>query len=190
MTAKNTAEISMQAQIRVPAKDLLALAQNASHYCELLIEHHFWMEAIAYLSHAIPPRESIWWAWFCARKATLPKQDPAEIKALAVAESWIAEPSDKNRQAASILAERLKAGSPAQSVLQAIAYTGEQENEGTSEKMPVIPYLANKFVQVAVLSSVYTIDPEKPEAVAAEFLRQGMDVANRIQLWAKYEVKS
>jgi hypothetical protein len=33
---------------------------------------------------------------------------------------------------------------------------------------------------------VYEIDAEKPEAVANEFLKQGMDVANRIQVWAKY----
>jgi hypothetical protein len=186
MTAKNATEISRQAQIKIPAKDYLPLAQNARHYGELLVENQLWMDAIAYLSHAITPREGIWWAWFCARKASLPKSDPAEVKALALAEAWIAQPTDENRQAAQAASERLPSGSPPHSVLQAICYTGEVENDVTNEKMPVVPYLANKMVQVAVLSSVYALDPEKPEAIATEFLRQGFEVANRIQLWAKY----
>jgi len=183
MTAKNATEISQQAQIKIPAKDLLPLAQNAKHYTELLIENHLWIDAIAYLSHAITPREGIWWAWFCARKAS---SEVAEIKALALAENWIAQPTEENRKQATLMAERLPSGSPAQCVLQAIVQTGETENEMTGDKIPVIPYMANKFIQVAVISSVYAIDHETPETIANEFLRQGLDVANRIQLWAKY----
>jgi hypothetical protein len=186
MTAKNATELSQYAQIKVPAKDLLSSSQNARHYGELLVENHFWMDAIAYLSHAISPRESIWWAWFCARKASLPKNDPAEIQALALAEAWIGQPVDENRKKAGDFAERLPDGSAAQAVLQAIHYTGETINEVNGEKIPFIPYMSSKFVNVAVLTAVYAVDPEKPEAVAQEFLKQGMDVANRIQLWAKY----
>jgi hypothetical protein len=186
MTAKNALELSQHAHIKVPAKDLLAMAQNARHYAELLIEKHFWMEGIAYLSHAITPRESIWWAWFCARKASLPKNEPAGIQALALAEAWIGQPVDENRKNAGDFAERLPDGSAPQAVLKAIFCTGETINEVTGERIPVIPYMSGKFVNVAVLTSVYEVDPEKPETVAGEFLKQGMDVADRIQVWAKY----
>lgn len=186
MTAKNATELSQHAQIKVPAKDLLASSQSARHYGELLVENHFWIEAIAYLSHAITPRESIWWAWFCARKASLPKNDPAEIQALALAEAWIGQPVDENRKKAGDFAERVPDGSAAQAVLHAIHYSGETINEMNGEKIAVIPYMSSKFVNVAVLTSVYAVDPEKPETVAQEFLKQGMDVANRIQVWARY----
>ncbi len=186
MRAKNATEISQQAQIKLPGKDYLAMAQNARQYADLLIENHLWTDAIAYLSHAITPREGIWWAWFCARKASLPKSDAAEIKALGHAEAWIAQPTEENRKQATLMAERLPSGSPAQCVMQAIVQTGETENEMTGDKIPVIPYMANKFIQVAVISSIYAIDHEKPETIANEFLRQGLEVANRIQLWAKY----
>jgi hypothetical protein len=129
MTAKNTAEISQQAQIKVPAKDLLAVARNAQHFADLLIENHFWMEAIAYLSHAIPPREGIWWAWFCARKAAIPKGVAAEIQALTIAEAWIAQPVEENRKKAHADAERLAPGTAVQAVLQAIDYTGVHEQQ-------------------------------------------------------------
>ncbi len=186
MTAKNATEISSQAQIKIPAKDYLALAQNARHYAQLLIENRLWLDAIAYLSHAITPREGIWWAWFCARKASVLKSDPAEIRGLACAEAWIAQPTEEHRLVASGLAERLPSGTPSHSVLQAIIHTGEILSDISNEKMPVVPYLANKFVQVAVITSVYTLDAENPEVIANEFLLQGLDVADRIQLWSKY----
>jgi hypothetical protein len=116
----------------------------------------------------------------------LPKNDPAEIQALALAEAWIGQPLDENRKKAGDFAERVTEGSAAQAVLQAIHYTGETINEVNGEKIPMIPYMSSKFVNVAVLNSVYAVAPEKPETVAQEFLKQVMDVANRIQVWAKY----
>jgi hypothetical protein len=186
MPGKTAKEIARSAGLKVPATDCLAEAQNARHYVELLMEKHLWMDAIAYLSHAITPRESIWWAWFCARKASLPKEDPEELKALALAEAWIGQPTEANRVAAKEGAERLPASSPPQSVLQAVYFTGELIDEATGEKTMGAPLVAHKYVHAAVLNSVYGIAPKDPEPVAMEFLRQGLEVAHRIQLWTQY----
>lgn len=186
MTAKNTVELTRQAQLKPPATDFIAHSQDARHYADLLIGNHFWMDAIAYMSHAITPRESIWWAWFCARKALAVKAKPEDIKALAIAEIWIAQPNEDNRLTARKELDRIPPASPAHSVLQAIDFTGEFVNEMTGEKSPAVPYLSNKFVTAAVLNSVYELDPENPEAVALEFLRQSLDVAQRINIWSKY----
>lgn len=186
MPARNTEELIRQARLKPPATDFLAQSQDARHYSGLLIENHLWMDAIAYMSHAITPRESIWWAWFCARKALAAKAKPEDTKALALSEAWIAQPNDENRLAARNELDRIPPASPAHSVLQAIALTGEFENEMTGEKSPAIPYLANKFVTAAVINSVYELNSENPEAVAVEFLHQSLDVAQRINLWANY----
>lgn len=186
MPARNTEELIRQAQLKPPATDFLAQSQDARHYSGLLIENHLWMDAIAYMSHAITPRESIWWAWFCARKALAAKAKPEEIKALALSEAWIAQPNDENRLLARNEVNRIPPSSPANAVLQAISFTGEFENEMTGEKSPSIPYLSNKFVSVAVINSVYALDAENPETVAVEFLNQSHDVAQRINLWASY----
>ncbi|MBM3759708.1 MAG: hypothetical protein FJW36_05630 [Acidobacteria bacterium] len=185
MPARTAKELAIQAALKQPAKELLPLAQNARHYAELLIERKLWMDSIAFLSHAITPRESIWWGWFCTRKAALPKSDPAELKALSLAEAWIAQPNEENRLAAKEAMPKTPPGA-AQSVLEAIYYTGEIENEVSGEKSPPVPYISSKFINAAVLCAVYELNANQPEEIAAEFLKQGMDVANRIQLWAHY----
>lgn len=185
MSAKTTAELARLAALKPPATDYLPLAQGPQHYAQLLLDNKQWLAGIAYLSHAITPRENIWWGWYCARKAAQPKQDPAELAALAAVEAWIAQPADDKRMAAWKLAEKTPDGA-ARSMLEAVYWTGETENEATGEKVPAVPLVANKFVQGAVLTAVYTLNANEPEAVATEFLRQGLEVANRINLWANY----
>jgi len=186
MPALNATDLSRLAAIKPPVSDLLEAATNARHYAELLIERKHWMQAIAYMSHAITPREAIWWGWFCARRAALPKSNPEALKALSLAEAWIAQPNEVNRIAARKEVPRQPSGSAPRSVLEAIDASGEMVDESTGEKLPAVPYLSAKYVNAAVLTAVYELDAKQPEAIAAEFLKQSHDVANRIQLWAKY----
>ena len=186
MLARNTKEIAQQAILKPPATDHLPHAQNAKHFADLLIEHKLWMPALNYMAHAIPPREGIWWAWFCARKSILSKATPEEQKALSLAEAWIAQPTDENRRAAKAYAERIPSGSPPQCVLEAIAFMGELEDPITGNTAPAIPYMSAKFVAAAVVGASYIPNPEQPEIAAAEYLNQSFDVANRINLWSQY----
>lgn len=186
MAAKNTIELCRAAALKHPATDCIPLAQNARHMVDLLLERKLWMDAIAYLSHAIPPREDIWWGWFCARKAAQKKNDPVEALALSLVEKWIAQPTDENRAAAWKQAGKMPTGSPAHTLLEAVYWTGETENEATGEKIPAVPYISNKMVQGAVLGAVYELDAENPEPVAMEFIQQALEVTNRIQAWNQY----
>ncbi len=186
MLARNTKEIAQQAILKAPAIDHLPQAQNARHYAELLIQHDLWMPAINYMSHAIPAREGIWWAWFCARKSVLAKATPDEQRALSLAEAWIAQPSEDNRRAAKFCAERIPSGSPPQCVLEAIAFNGELEDPATGKSAPAIPYMSSKFVAAAVVGASYLPDPEHPEVAAIDYLKQAFEVASRINLWSQY----
>lgn len=186
MQARTTKEIAQQAVLKPPATDYLLEAQNARHYAELLIQHQLWMPAINYMSHAIPAREGVWWAWFCARKAVLPKSTPEELKALSLAEAWIAQPNEENRRAAKSYSARIPSGSPPQCVLEAIAFSGELEDPITGKTAPAIPYMSSKFVAAAVVGASYIPDPLKPETAALEYLKQAFEVANRINLWSQY----
>ena len=186
MLARNTNEIAKQAILKPPATDYLPQAQNAKHYADLLIENHLWMPALNYMSHAIPAREGVWWAWYCVRKAVLPVATPEEQKALSLAEGWIALPNEDNRLAAKAYAERIPSGSPPQCVLEAIAFTGELEDPLTGKTAPAIPYMSSKFVAAAVVGASYIPDPENPEVTAVEFLKQAFDVASRINVWSQY----
>ncbi|WP_031500526.1 DUF6931 family protein [Bryobacter aggregatus] len=186
MIAKTTSDIVKYAMLKPPATHYLPHAQDARHYAELLVQNNLWMPALNYMSHAIPPREGVWWAWFCARKAVLPTATPEEIQALQVAETWIAKPTDENRFAARDYAALIPSGSPPQCVLEAIAFLGELEDPVTGNKSPAIPYMSSKFIAAAVVGAAYSPDPEKPDVTAKEYLAQSFEVANRINLWSQY----
>jgi hypothetical protein len=184
--ATDARSLAKLAMLKPPATDHLANAQNARHYAELLVANGLWMAALNYLSHAIPPREGIWWGWYCARKATPPDPPPETLQALKVVETWIAQPTEANRALARDYALRIPSGSPAHCVLEAISFNGELEDPITGAKGPAVPYMSSKFVAAAVIGASYFPDPEHPETTSADYIRQAFDVANRIQLWAQY----
>ncbi len=185
--ATNAKELAQFAMLKPPATDYLAEAKSAQHYAEILVAKGHWMPALNYLAHAMPSREGVWWAWYCARKAHSKDQQPETQHALGLAEKWIAQPTEENRQIAKSYAEREEAKAAPQHVLEAIVATGDLEDASSGAKSPPPNYLASKFVYAATVASAYPPNPENPAETAADYLRQGFDVANRIQLWSQYK---
>jgi hypothetical protein len=184
---KTAQDLARLATLKPPATDFLPQSQNAHHYAELLVIHGQWMSALNYMSHAIPAREGVWWAWYCARKAHAKDQNPAVLQALGLAEKWIAQPTEENRQIAQNYADRQEVSGAPNHVLEAIGATGELEDQISGEKIKPVPYLSCRFVFAATVASSYNLDPGEPHLAANEYLRQAFEVANRIQLWSQYQ---
>ncbi len=47
-------------------------------FVSALLEAEAYAGAVAFLAHALPRREGIWWAWTCARR-TAPAERPAAV---------------------------------------------------------------------------------------------------------------
>lgn len=180
-------ELSRQAQLKVPATDLLKDSQSAGHFAELLVSHQLWMAAINYMAHAIPPREGIWWAWYSIRKVAAPDMPPDQVDALKLAETWIAQPTEENRRKAHEFSQRIDSGCGPQLLLEGIYSTGELEDPLSGNKVPAIRYMSSKYVNACVIGACYVPDPKHPEVTANDFLRQAFEVAARIQLWSNYQ---
>jgi hypothetical protein len=185
--AKNAQELARYAMLKPPATDYLAQAQNARHFGELLVANGQWLSALNYMAHAIPAREGVWWAWYCARKAHAAEQKPEVQHALKLAEQWIAQPTEENRKQARAYAERAEVSGAPHHLLEAITMTGDLEDPISGETSPAPPYMASKFIFATAVASSYPPDPEKPEVTAGEYLKQAFEVANRIQLWSQYQ---
>jgi hypothetical protein len=185
--AKNARELSRLAMLKPPATDYLGQSQNARHYAELLTAAGHWQAALNYMAHAIPYREGVWWAWYCARKAHQADDNPEIQFALGLAEQWIANPVEDNRLRVRAFAEREQVSGAPQHVLEAIVATGDLEDPMTGNKVAPPAYMASKYINAATIASCYSPDPEHPETAAQDYLRQAMNVADRIQLWSQYE---
>src|SRR5262245_9126810 len=71
------------------AKALLAPEHTPRQYFDALAAQPALAEdAIRFLAHALPKRESVSWALACVRVA-VPKPSPAEAKAIASADAWV-----------------------------------------------------------------------------------------------------
>lgn len=186
-TPKNAQDLAKIAQLKAPATDYLPQSKNAQHYAELLVQNGQWMSALHYMAIAIPPREGIWWAWYCARKAHAKDTNPAVTYALSLAEKWIGQPTEENRKIAAAYAERGEVSGAPCHVLQAIEGSGELEDPMSGKKLDAVPYLASRYVFAATAASVYMPDPANPQGTANEYLKQAFEVANRIQLWGRYQ---
>src|SRR5690606_7250873 len=138
---------------------------------------------IAFLAHALPRREAVWWAWLCARAAAGDKPPASIIASLEATRTWIAEPTDPHRRAALDAAEVAGVGTPAGFAGLAAFLCGETLGPAEAPPAPPGEYAAAKAIGGSInLAAV--ADPKADIAARyAEFVRQGLELAERTKLW-------
>ena len=68
VTAKTATEVCKHFPLGEEAKKLLRDGQTPAQFLDVLIEKQQFPDAVRFLAHALPKREAVWWAWFCARR--------------------------------------------------------------------------------------------------------------------------
>src|SRR4051812_35401730 len=100
---RSTSALCAAAEVSEDAAALLtaAPAEPAQRaFVATLVERELFADAVAFLAHALPRREAVWWAWVCARKASGPKPTPQVQGALDATERWIVQPTEDHRRQA------------------------------------------------------------------------------------------
>lgn len=183
-TARTLAQVAM---LKPPATDHLDAALNVQHFIKLLIDHKLWHDTVNFMSHAIPAREGIWWAWYCTKQSFSDIYPDDLQKGMLMVEQWIAQPTEEHRLAAKKYAQRIDPMAAVTAVLEAISATGKMEDPLTGATADPLPFFPAKFINAAVMIAAYTPKPEDPESVFIDYIKQGLEVANRIQVWSQYE---
>jgi hypothetical protein len=138
----------------------------------------FALEAVRVLAHALPKRESVWWACMCAT-ATAPG-DLAESDRLAQqnAEQWVRRQTDDLRRAAMEFAE-------AGGCVTAEAWTGIAAFWAGDSIAPLgqppiapLPYQAGSAVAAAVALAAVRGDGKRYPERLRRFLGSGRDIAS------------
>jgi hypothetical protein len=164
------------------ARMLLREGMAPREFAELLIAGGRFPDAVRLLAHALPKRESVWWAWVCARRAAGPDPVPPIQSSLAATEKWIAQPTEENRRVAMQAAESAGLDTAAGCAGMAAFFCGASIAPPQAPPVPPGAYDSAKAVAGAVtLASVAA--PEKIEESFRTFLQQGLEVAARIKLW-------
>jgi hypothetical protein len=176
-------QIRSSAELGDEANALFRENQAPQEYLNLLIEKSLFSDAIKFLAHALPKREAVWWAWFCARRAAGAEPPPKIKAALDATEKWIAQPNEPNRRAAKAAADAATFGTAAGCAGLGAFFSGGSLAPPEAPVVPPAPDLTAKAVAGAVTFAAAATEPEKAPEKFRAFLDQGLDVARRIKLW-------
>ncbi len=183
MTRTDLAALCARLELEDESAALLRPEQDERAFVRALLDGDRLADAVRVMAALLPVRESIWWAWSCARR-TLPPDPPATVQAaLDVTERWIAQPTEENRRPAYAAAEGAGMGTPAGAAALAAFLSGGSVAPPTA---PVVPPPADASAR-AVAGSVMLAAASAPADKAPErfrlFVSQAMEVMARIQLW-------
>ena len=184
--ARGTAELVAIADLGEEARAVLvpgAALPTQRAFIALLMERGLHMDAVRFIAHALPRREAVWWAWVCARKSAGETPKPAIKAALDAAERWVVQPTEDHRRQALQFGEAADFGTAAGcAALGAFMSGGSLGPPGT----PVVPpgeFMTAKAASGAVILAAVTPEPAKAPEKFADYVKLGLEVADRTKLW-------
>lgn len=182
-SGKTMPAICAAAELSDEAREILVPELHGRAFVEKLVETEQYSDAIAFLAHALPRREAVWWAWLCARAAAGDKPPGSVIASLEATKTWIAEPTDPHRRAALDAAEVAGIGTPAGCAGLAAFLCGDTLGPAEAPPAPPGEYAAAKAIGGSInLAAASDVDVDIG-ARYAEFVRQGLELAERTRLW-------
>jgi hypothetical protein len=182
---QSAVEICEAAGISDEARALLRPEMPPPRYVEVLLESGQFPDAVRFVAHALPKREAVWWAWFCARRASGSNPPGAIQASLSATEKWIAQPNEENRRSAMKAAEAAQLGTPAGCAGLGAFFSGGSLAPPEATAVPPGEFMTAKAVAGAVMMAAVVAEPEKAPEKYRTFIAQGVEVAHKINLWPK-----
>ena len=133
-------------------------------------------DAVAFCAHMLSRREAVWWGCGTVRDFW---EDIAEgnIHGLAAAETWVHEPTDKNRLLALQLGNGSDNSDPMTWLALGAGWSGGMLSTATNPPVPVPHYLTARAVRIAILLSArYIKGAERPRRMR-DCIAEGVKLA-------------
>ena len=179
ITAKTAQEFTEHYDaIEENAFELLRPEITPKEYIDKLLAKQYFADSIVFLAHALPKRESIWWACLCS-KAVMTKDTKADdVASITIAEKWVYEPDDKKRRMCGTLAEKGEYKSAQNWTAAAVFWSGGSiTNEGDPAMEPA-PFLYAHAVSGAILNAVGASEADDIDVQFQEFINHGLNIAD------------
>ena len=174
--AATAAEVCVNFDLK-EAKPILREGMPPRAFLDALLANKQYLAGIDFLSHALAPRDAIWWGCLCVQHALgngFTDQDKAACKA---AVRWIFSPTEENRAAAKPPADAAGVASPAGGLAAAATYTGGNIAPPKAPPMSPPPFAPAKAVAASVKLATTKADPTKISETQKLYLELGMTLA-------------
>ena len=182
VTARDLCE---RAKLEEEAKALLKDEHTPQQFIELLIGKELFLDAIRFLSFALPKREAVGWGCLCVRHS-LGTKDASKISETQVAaERWVSHPDDENRRAAMAAVDKVGLESPSDCLALAAFFCGGSIAPANLQPVDPPDHVAPQAVAGAILASAVKNQPEKAPEKYRIFLQKGLALMARTQSGSK-----
>jgi uncharacterized protein DUF6931 len=183
---RTVADLVIAAELGDEALQLLAsddVHSGPREFISILSKRGMFPEAVRFLAFALPKRECVWWAWVCARKASGAEPAPSIRAALEATERWIVKPTDAHRREAMKAAEAADLGTPAGCAALAVFFTGGSMAPPNVPAVAPGEFSTAKAVTGTIILAAVSAEPARAADKFREYLKLGLEVAERITLW-------
>lgn len=166
--------------IALESEALALLDEDKSpvEFLNVLLDGHYYPDAVRFLARALPKREATWWACICARSILSDASPSAFINALQAAETWVYDPTDSHRRLAYQAAQATAFDNPAAWAGMAAFWSDGSMAPETAPVVPPADYLTGRAVAGAVMLAAVLGQPERANQKYQFFIEQGIDIAN------------
>lgn len=175
--AATAAEVCANFDLKGEAKSALREGMSPRAFLEALIAKKQNVAAFDFLSHALAPRDAIWWGCLCLQHALGNNFSDADKAACKAAVRWILNPNEENRAAAKTPAETAGLASPAGNLASAAYLTGGNIAPPKAPPMSPPPYAPAKAVAAAVKLATTKAAPTKLVDTQKIYLELGIAIA-------------
>jgi hypothetical protein len=182
-TGETAAEVCAAAGLSDEAGAMLVADAAPRDFVESLIANKLYADAVGFVAHVLPLRESVWWAWSCARDATGAVPTEAVVRAIESTRQWIVEPTDDNRRAAGSAAEALDYGSAPALAAVAAFMCGDTLGPADAAPAPAPPGVVPRTVAGCISMAAAAGKPEDVAAKFQRFIARGMERADKGGVW-------
>lgn len=170
-------EVCVNFDLKQELRPLLREAMPPRAFLEVLLANKQYLAGIDFLSHALAPRDAIWWGCLCLQHAlgnNFPEPDKAACKA---AVRWILAPTEENRAAAKPPADAAGPSSPAGNLAGAASLTGGNIAPPKAPPMPPPPFAPAKAVAASIKLATTKAEPVKIAETQKLYLELGVTLA-------------
>jgi hypothetical protein len=153
-----------------------------------LIDTGLYEDAVGFIAHVLPQREAVWWAWTCAGVVAGEQPSPTDAAVLEATRQWIIQPTDDNRRSAMTAAEATDFETPAGIAGFAAFLCGDTIAPPEAPPTPPGNGAAARAI-AACVNIAATSDAARVPEMFQEFLKKGIEMADKRHVWSNDEVE-
>ncbi len=183
---KTAAEVCALYKPTPAARARLEPSTTPRGFVEALVAGDMARDAVAFMTQALPKRESIYWAYLCVDSNPEAAASETCRAALDVARDWVAEPSDNaKRREAMTLAKAAGLDTPAGCVAAAVFFCGDSIAPADLPAVVPAPHVAGTMAAAAIQLAAVNPEPSRAGERLQNYLALAGDLAAGKIEWPK-----